>query len=148
MQELNDRPPELIGFSRRLKEERARTGHSQIGFADLGGVKKTSQVQYEAGNSPPTVAYLYRLAEHGIDIGYILTGKRSDQPEDEASARFLRRFAMLGGRERRAISHLVEDLLGPAQEGFDLAAMIGGRDIASAMVQSPAQPFKGKDEKG
>lgn len=62
-------------FAQRLREERNRKGLNQEDFAALGDVKKNSQVQYEAAKTPPTVEYLLKLADHGVDAAYVLTGQ-------------------------------------------------------------------------
>jgi|GEM_PF-4718199 len=63
----------------RLREERKRKGFNQTEFAALGGVKKLSQLLYEKGERSPSLQYIAELwsSEEGIDVGYILTGKRS-----------------------------------------------------------------------
>lgn len=60
----------------RILEERERLGHTQTGFAALGGVKKGSQILYEKGNAP-TADYLAAIGNHGADLVYILTGLRA-----------------------------------------------------------------------
>ena len=64
-------------FSIRIREERARLKLGQQAFADLGGVSKASQVGYEAGARAPDLKYLQRLAEGGVDIMYVITGRRN-----------------------------------------------------------------------
>ncbi|VWD35655.1 helix-turn-helix domain-containing protein [Burkholderia contaminans] len=65
-------------FSERLKEERQRLGLNQEGFAALGGVQKQAQFNYEKGVRKPDSDYLVALAGHGVDVLYVLTGRRSD----------------------------------------------------------------------
>ncbi|WP_232479583.1 S24 family peptidase [Sphingomonas sp. TX0522] len=50
----------------------------QTAFAEAGGVKKGSQIAYEKDDTPPTTEYLRKLEPHGVDIGYVLTGRRTD----------------------------------------------------------------------
>lgn len=57
-------------------EERARLGFNQADFGRLGGVGRTTQVNYESGHTSPTVEYLLALAGHGLDMLYVLTGQR------------------------------------------------------------------------
>lgn len=63
--------------SDRLKEERKRLGVSQVEFAALGGVGKRAQINYESGDRNPDADYLARVAEHGADVLYVLTGVRA-----------------------------------------------------------------------
>lgn len=62
----------------RLREERRSIGLDQRAFAELAGVNKNTQLAYEQGKTAPDANYLMRIAEHGADIGYILTGKRGE----------------------------------------------------------------------
>jgi len=60
---------------------------SQTEFAALGGAKKHSQINYEADKSSPSSDYLSLLAQHDIDVLYLLTGeRRSGLPEPTAEA--------------------------------------------------------------
>ncbi|CDH30735.1 helix-turn-helix domain-containing protein [Xenorhabdus bovienii] len=68
-----------IGF--RLKEERNRLGLNQTDFASLAGHSRGAQACYERDEKIPGGAYLQKLAEHGCDVLYILTGNRTPQPQ-------------------------------------------------------------------
>lgn len=67
----------LENLPERLREERTRLGMSQSDFGALGGVKKLTQLKYERGMSHPDIGYFLALDGHGIDVGYLLFGKRS-----------------------------------------------------------------------
>lgn len=62
---------------KRLRKERERLGMTQEEFGDLGGVKRNAQKNYELGDRFPNAKYLSALAEHGVDVAYVLTGVRS-----------------------------------------------------------------------
>ena len=51
-------------------------------FADIAGVGKQSQINYESGKRQPDAAYLAAISAAGADVGYILTGERTFQPPD------------------------------------------------------------------
>ncbi|WP_232357013.1 MULTISPECIES: helix-turn-helix domain-containing protein [Delftia] len=53
---------------------------SQDGFAELAGVSKNSQFNYEAGTRQPDVAYLKTIQQMGVDLVYLFTGERSFDP--------------------------------------------------------------------
>ncbi|WP_374425957.1 XRE family transcriptional regulator [Paracoccus sp. (in: a-proteobacteria)] len=74
----------MSSFSDRLREERLRLSMVQPEFADLGGVGKQSQINYESGKRVPDAAYLAALAQHGVDVGFIVTGERSAPPVDRS----------------------------------------------------------------
>ncbi|SFJ25217.1 helix-turn-helix domain-containing protein [Albimonas pacifica] len=59
----------------RLREERKRLGLTQIQLAEHGGVSLSSQKLYEKGRSP-ACTYLAVLDGIGVDVLYVLTGRR------------------------------------------------------------------------
>jgi transcriptional regulator with XRE-family HTH domain len=66
-----------LSFPERLRAERKRLVLTQEEFGRLGNVSKTAQWLYEAGKNWPTVEYLEALKAQQVDIGYIVTGARS-----------------------------------------------------------------------
>ncbi len=71
----------LIGS--RLREERERLRFSQQAFAELGGVSMRAEQDWERGVSAPKADFLAVAVEHGVDVLYVLTGKRA-QPAETA----------------------------------------------------------------
>lgn len=69
----------------RLRSERARLKMDQKAFGALGDVGKNTQLAYEQGRSPPNAEYLLKLADHAVDVGYILTGTRTTTSDFESS---------------------------------------------------------------
>lgn len=67
-------------FFDRLREERQRLGLNQTEFAELAGVLKGAQVNYEAGKRAPDSNYMTAIAAAGADVLYILTGDRDAPP--------------------------------------------------------------------
>lgn len=63
-------------LSSRLREERERLGMNQEQFAEIGGAARKSQMRYESGERSPDAEYLVALARSGVDVHYIITGKR------------------------------------------------------------------------
>lgn len=66
----------------RLKEERVRMGISQEDFAALAGVQRRAQGSYERDQRTPDAAYLAAAAGHGVDVQYVLTGRRAREVDD------------------------------------------------------------------
>lgn len=60
----------------RLRQERVRLGLAQPAFAALGGVLKGAQIAYESDKSSPTAAHLAAAAAEGLDVLYVVTGRR------------------------------------------------------------------------
>jgi hypothetical protein len=65
---------------KRLQEERRRLEINQDEFAEIGGVKRRAQINYESGDRCPDGHYFSAIAAAGADVQYILTGKRSLNP--------------------------------------------------------------------
>ena len=55
----------------RLVEERKRLKFNQSELGEIGGVGKTTQLNYEKGNSSPDAPYLAAIAKVGIDVLYV-----------------------------------------------------------------------------
>lgn len=67
------------GFGGRLRDERERVGMTQTAFAEVAGIKRMAQGQYESEVRSPTVRYLSAVAAAGIDLHYVLFGSRVAQ---------------------------------------------------------------------
>lgn len=65
-----------MGIGERLKEERERLGYNQTDFAALGGASKNSQYNYEKGERSPDAEYLSAVSQVGLDVLYVVTGRR------------------------------------------------------------------------
>lgn len=65
---------------KRLQEERRRLGLTQDEFAEIGGVKRRAQINYESGDRCPDGHYFAAISAAGADVQYILTGVRSINP--------------------------------------------------------------------
>lgn len=63
-------------YSERLRSEREKLGMTQKEFAEAVGVTEMTQNNYERGKRKPDIEYLNKAAELGLDINYIVTGKR------------------------------------------------------------------------
>ncbi|MCG7519746.1 hypothetical protein MHN28_08765 [Ruegeria sp. Ofav3-42] len=50
---------------------------SQVAFAELGGVGKHAQINYESGKRKPDSNYLTAIADAGVDVLYVLTGEQN-----------------------------------------------------------------------
>lgn len=77
---LGIKPLELVltipdGFGRRLREERERLGLSQTTLANIAGIQRLAQSQYEKEASSPSVRYLAAAAKSGVNLEYVLFGR-------------------------------------------------------------------------
>ena len=98
-----------MSFGTRLAEERKRLGLRQADFAGRVGTDVPKQSLYETGKRELKAAYLARLAEAGVDIVYVLTGKRSEGDWLAADATaLLSAYAALPGEVRQTLLQLAE----------------------------------------
>lgn len=65
-----------LGFGLRLKEERKRLGLNQAEFAQIGGVGRLAQLQYESEATAPTTRYLSAVGAIGVDLVYLVANIR------------------------------------------------------------------------
>ncbi len=63
-------------FCARLLEERNRLGLRQADLAEKAGVARTTYLNYETGERTATVPFLLGLLAAGVDVVYLLTGRR------------------------------------------------------------------------
>lgn len=74
---VNDVERFEVLFGARLRAERESIGASQEAFAHTAGVHRKTQGNYEAGERSPDAAYLAAIVELGVDVTYLVTGKRT-----------------------------------------------------------------------
>lgn len=61
-------------------------GLNQTEFAELAGVLKGAQLNYEAGKRAPDTNYMAAIAAAGVDVLYVLTGGREFTPPPALTA--------------------------------------------------------------
>ena len=96
-----------------MSEERKRLGLKQAEFAALVGTDVPKQSLYENDRRELRGAYLARLAAAGVDVGYVLTGKRSegDWLGEDATA-LISAFVALPPELRESVLDFVGQLKG------------------------------------
>ena len=72
----------MMGVHERLKEERERVGLTQPQIADVLGVGKTTVINWEKGASAPSAQQLAEMVAKGIDVTYVVTGRRISSQVD------------------------------------------------------------------
>ena len=104
-------------FGTRLKEERKRLGLKQAEFAALVGTDVPKQSLYENDRRALRAAFLSRVAAAGVDVAYVLTGRRSEGEwlDDKAGA-FLSACLALPPELQEALARLLADLARLTQE--------------------------------
>ncbi|UWE15144.1 helix-turn-helix domain-containing protein [Herbaspirillum huttiense] len=95
-------------FKTRLKGERKRLGLNQDKFAQLGGVTRDTQLNYENGSRKPDSDYLQRLSDAGIDVLFLFTGKLSVGSLSEDEEELLEGYRKLDLRAKARVLGVVE----------------------------------------
>lgn len=97
----------------RLIEERKRLNLNQADLGKIGGVGKTTQLNYEKGNSHPDAPYLSAIAQAGVDVLYVLTGQRTPSKEEGLDPRekaVLDNYRALSGEDQASVTRLTSAL--------------------------------------
>ncbi|MBC3489421.1 helix-turn-helix domain-containing protein [Pseudomonas taiwanensis] len=108
--------PRSVGL--RLREERLRFGLSQTEFSKMLDVSRRTQTLYENDGRDPGGLYLYKAQEFGVDVHYVLTGRRESAPQEELSREakeLLAIFNSLVHRDRDFILRIAETLANSAR---------------------------------
>lgn len=144
-------------FEERLIEERRRVALSQSAFGEAGGVQKRAQINYENGERRPDAAYLERLAAIGVDVLYVLTGRRAPAGNGYATAEpspvghlslpelgLIKGWRQLDAKGRQAVLAMMEALTqtAPGQSFNAPVQNVAGRDVKHISTGDVSQ---GKD---
>ncbi|PVZ87930.1 transcriptional regulator [Serratia sp. S1B] len=65
-----------------LREERERLGLTQTAMSRAAGVAFRTYCDYESGKSEPKASTLAELSAFGVDVLYVLTGRRTPDVGD------------------------------------------------------------------
>lgn len=131
----------LVALGQRIRRVRLEKGLNQKDFAKLGGVSITSQQQYELAKTPPTVEYLYRLGDTGIDVVELLTGRSTEGAPDYCESQVLDLYWSLSDREREAIMAMLVVLAGRSVD-------LGHADTMAdnPTLHQPGLKYRGDDD--
>lgn len=136
----------VTALGSRIRAERLELRLNQIEFGKLAGISETSQTAYEKGKTAPPVSYLLRLAEHGVDIGYVLTGQRRDGSLSREHELLFELFGKLSARERQAVFELMSILAGATVPlaAIDLQARAGREQLGR--LHEPKIGYRGQEQ--
>lgn len=76
---MSENVPIRAEVGARIRSERQRLGLNQAEFGRVAAVSRRTQAGYEAGEGAPGADYLAAMAARGVDILYVVTGRR-DRP--------------------------------------------------------------------
>ncbi|QBK70694.1 XRE family transcriptional regulator [Acinetobacter johnsonii] len=92
----------MIGV--RIKEERSRLGLNQPDFAEIAGVSKRTLIDWEKDSSSPNAVHLSALSQAGVDVHYIITGKKLDKENESLLGEGIDGFGLVPVHEEVMIS--------------------------------------------
>lgn len=100
----------FLTIGARLKIERKRLGITQENFAQIGGIKKITQITYEQDKSSPDATYLVSVSAIGVDVQYVLFGTHSttELPADEDA--LLTGYRSLDARGKAGVLGMIEGM--------------------------------------
>ena len=118
-----------MGFGARLAEERKRLGLKQAEFASLVGTDVPKQSLYENDRRELRADYLARLAGAKVDVGYVLTARRSEGSwlSEDASA-MLSGYLALPRELQEAMQAFMADLNAYLSHGHGRGVLSGRPD--------------------
>lgn len=138
----------MSDFSIRLREERKRLSLTQADMAAAGGVKPNAQVHYESGDRVPSADYLQRLEGAGIDVLYVLTGRRaapSDlSPEQTALLASLDRADDAGRAAILAVASIASRGVSKSGNAVTIGGDVGQSIAGDASFAAPVSFAVGK----
>jgi len=103
----------MTGIGPRLREERERLGMTQKVFGVIGGVEPNAQGKYESGERTPKADYLAAVACEGVDVLYVLTGRRTPvlvEHLSHAEERVLGNYRVLPREGQEALGNMAMSL--------------------------------------
>ncbi|KAF1719790.1 helix-turn-helix domain-containing protein [Pseudoxanthomonas wuyuanensis] len=129
-----------MDFGRRLKEERERLGYTQEALATVCNVSKRAQLKYESGEQCPGGGYLAGASLAGIDIVYVLTGRRTGQ-HDPDETRLLAKYRSASSEVKKVVMAALAAAPATPQAAYtitasDIAQVVQGNvDQSGATIQ-------------
>lgn len=125
----------LSTIGARLRDEREHLGLSQAAFAEVGGVQKRAQINYEKDERHPDAGYLAAIAAAGVDVLYVLTGQRSQ--------------SVTGQSNPATSQHLLADPVAPPlTDQAATAGQVPAMPKLSRREQALLANYRGSDEEG
>ncbi|EPM0508404.1 helix-turn-helix domain-containing protein [Pseudomonas putida] len=101
----------------RLREERVRLNLSQEDLAQAGGVNRNTQGSYERGVRNPDSAYLLGIAPLGVDVGFVLFGRRSvDTGLSSDEAQIIERYRCIPEQDQQALRRFLKAMFNDASK--------------------------------
>ena len=106
-----------MSFGARLREERKRLGLDQAEFATRTGTDVPKLSRCENDERELRGPQLVRTAEAGVDILYVLIGRRTEGPWlDDRARRLIAAFAELSPEMQEVVAKFMDDVVEESRE--------------------------------
>jgi len=123
----------------RLKQERERLGLTQPALGDLVGAAKRTVVDWEKGVSSPTAVQLSVLANAGMDVAFVLSGKTLQERAADAAGGMPGRLRAL--REERGLEPVLKVAGVTAKQWSSYEQSEGAPNLPQGMLQRLIEGF-------
>ncbi|MEH3098851.1 helix-turn-helix domain-containing protein [Sphingomonas adhaesiva] len=100
----------VLNFAVRLAEERKRLSPHQGEFAGKIGISQARQSLYERGERELKADYLELVAAQGLDIQYVITGRRAESSLDATTSALVTATMALSDSQRSALLAFLDTL--------------------------------------
>lgn len=94
----------------RLLVERQRLSVSQSDFAEAAGVAYGTYLNYEKGRRSPDAEFLFRLSNRGVDVLFVITGRRDTGNLSSTETGLIGDFRMLQPHQQSALAKFVQSM--------------------------------------
>lgn len=111
---------QISNVGERLLEERKRLGLTQEQLAEASNRHKQTVLNYENGKRSPDAEYLGSLAGIGMDIGYVVTGRRSGDHYPGREAALLDNYRAADEEGKRMVERLAHSVAEPVSDGYEV----------------------------
>ena len=91
----------FVHIFERIREERERLGFTQDAFGAIGGVSRRAQSNYESGERSPDLSYLAAIERVGVDVLFVITGKRAEATITGEEELVLKGFRLMDSETKR-----------------------------------------------
>ncbi|MGN0920246.1 MAG: helix-turn-helix domain-containing protein [Cellvibrio sp.] len=109
----------------RIREERERLGFTQDAFGAIGGVSRRAQSNYESGERSPDLNYLAAIERVGVDVLFVITGKRAEATISGEEELLLKGFRQMDAETKRRTLAMVYSGTPPPPPNTKIIAIHG-----------------------
>jgi transcriptional regulator with XRE-family HTH domain len=129
----------MESIGERLRAERKRLGFSLKAFGALGGVSEKTMVLYEKGERTPDVSFVAQVANHGVDVLFVVTGETESSALTTDEADLVRRYRSAPDVVKAAAIAALTAGAAPSNSKYQMnfgGATIGNQNVGDVNIKS------------